>query len=114
MTFAFGAAFADRYPGFVAEAARLWAPEADDVAGALAQLAHLRAGFDLTPSLGDIACPLLALAGELDPIVPAAATRELAEAVPGARFEVVPGAAHSVLAEGGPTLLGAVISFLAE
>ncbi len=112
MTFAFAATFSDRYPGFVDEAVRLWTPEPADIGGTLEQLAHLRAGFDLAPSLAAAACPFLVLAGELDPIVPAAATAELAGAIPDARFEVVPGAAHSVLAEGGPALLEAVVAFL--
>jgi SAM-dependent methyltransferase len=33
-----------------------------DRPGALAQLAHLAAGWDLRPHLGDIACPTLVLA----------------------------------------------------
>ncbi len=112
MAFAFGAAFADAYPGFVDQAARLWAPEPEDVPGALAQLAHLREGFDLVDDAAAIACPTLVIAGALDPIVPAAASRELAAAIPGARYREVAGAAHSVLAEGGPLLLEEVLDFL--
>lgn len=112
MTFAFGAAFADRYPGFVDEAARLWAPDPADLPGARAQLAHLRQGFDLSASAAAITCPTLVLAGAVDPIVPAAASRELAAAIPGARFREVSGAAHSVLAEGGRQVLAEVEEFL--
>jgi 3-oxoadipate enol-lactonase len=113
MAFAFGARFADAYPGFVDEAARLWTPEPGDVPGALAQVAHLAAGFDLEPVAAAVRCPTLVLAGECDPLVPAAASRELAAAIPGARFRPVPEAGHSVLAEGGPELLAEVTSFLA-
>ena len=112
MAFAFGAAFADAYPGFVEQAAHLWAPEPLDVPGALAQLAHLRAGFDLSSDARAITCPTLVIAGALDPIVPAAASRELAAAIPGARYSQVAGAAHSVLAEGGPHLVEEVLDFL--
>jgi len=112
MAFAFGAAFADAYPGFVEVAARLWAPDPEDVPGALAQLAHLKAGFDLVDDAGAIVCPTLVIAGALDPIVPAAASRELAVAIPGARYREVANAAHSVLAEGGPHLLEEVLDFL--
>lgn len=112
MAFAFGASFADRYSGFVDEAAGLWAPEPEDVAGALVQLRHLAGGWDLHPSAARIACPALLLAGQLDPIAPAAATRELASLIPGARFREVPGAAHSVLAEGGPAVLDEILEFL--
>ena len=112
MAFAFGSAFADRFPGFVNQAAKLWTLDSEDVPGALAQLEHLKGGWDLRPQLGTIGCPTLVLAGELDPIVGAVATRELAAAIPEARYREVPGAAHSVLAEGGSALLDEVIEFL--
>jgi 3-oxoadipate enol-lactonase len=112
MAFAFASTFADRYPGFVDQAARLWTLDPDDLPGALQQFAHLKAGWDLRPQLAAIACPTLVLAGELDPLAPAASTRELAAAIPEARFREVPGAAHSVLAEGGTALLSEVIEFL--
>jgi len=112
MTFAFASTFADRYPGFVDQAAHLWTLDTEDQPGALQQLAHLKAGWDLRPQLGSIACPTLVLAGELDLLAPAASTRELAAAIPEARFREVPGAAHSVLAEGGSALLNEVIEFL--
>jgi len=112
MAFAFASTFADRYPGFVDQAARLWTLDTEDQPGALQQLAHLKAGWDLRPQLGGIACPTLVLAGELDPLAPAASTRELAAAIPEACYREVPGAAHSVLAEGGSALLNKVIEFL--
>ncbi len=113
MAFAFAPSFADRYPGFVDQAARLWTLDPADLPGALAQIAHLRGGWDLAPLLAAIACPTLVLAGELDPLVPATATRELAAAIPGARYRELPQAAHSVLAEGGLDLLHEVTRFLA-
>jgi len=112
MAFAFASSFADRYPGFVDQAAHLWTLEPEDRPGALAQLAHLKAGWDLRPQLAAIACPTLVLAGELDPLAPAASTRELAAAIPEARYREVPGAAHSVLAEGGSALLNEVLEFV--
>jgi 3-oxoadipate enol-lactonase len=113
MTFAFAASFTDRYPGFVAETARLWQPDPEDLPGIRGQLAHLEAGFDLRQALAAVAVPTLVLAGALDPIVPVAATRELAAAIPGAIFRVLPEAAHSVLAEGGQALLDDTLAFLA-
>lgn len=112
MAFAFAGAFADKYPGYVDQAAKLWTLEPDEVPGALQQLAHLKAGWDLRPDLARIACPTLVLAGELDPLAPAVTTRELAAAIPEARYREVPGAAHSVLAEGGAALLNEIIEFL--
>ncbi len=114
MTFAFGAGFSDRYPGFVDQAASLWAVDPADRPGVMSQIAHLRAGFDIRERLHEVACPTLVLAGEVDPIVPATSCREIADAIPRARFEIVPGAAHSVLAEGGPGLLATVTDFLAS
>lgn len=54
---------------------------------ALKQLDYLR-------RLGGITKPALYIAGELDGGAPADAMREMAEATPGSRFEIVPGAAH--------------------
>ena len=92
--------------------AGLWAPEERDAPGVAAQIAALEGHWDLRSALTRITCPTLALAGGADPLVPAEATRELAEAIPGCRFRLVPGAAHSVLAEGGPALLDEVTRFL--
>lgn len=114
MTFAFNPGFADRYPAFVDTAAGLWAPEERDLPGMAAQIAALNGHWDLRSTVARIACPVLALAGEQDPLVPAKATMELAKAIPGCRFRLVPGAAHSVLAEGGPALLEEVTRFLLD
>jgi pimeloyl-ACP methyl ester carboxylesterase len=113
MAFAFAAGFADRYPGFVDQAARLWQPEPEDIPGAIAQTDHLAAGFDLTDVTRRIVAPTLVIAGAVDPIASPAATRELADLIPHATFRLVAGAAHSVLAEGGAALLEEVRSFLA-
>jgi pimeloyl-ACP methyl ester carboxylesterase len=113
MAFAFGPTFADRYPGFVDQAARLWTLDPEDLPGAMAQIAHLTSGWDLEPLLADIVCPTLVVAGEVDPIVPAPHTRSLASAITGARYREVPLAAHSVLAEGGLALLEEVVEFFA-
>jgi len=114
MAFAFGASFADRYPGYVDQAARLWTLDPEDVPGALGQIEHLRSGWDLGPALEAVTCPTLVLAGELDPLVAAASTRELASRIVGAGYREVPRAAHSVLAEGGAALLSEVVEFLAS
>jgi pimeloyl-ACP methyl ester carboxylesterase len=112
MAFAFGSTFADAYPGFVDQAARLWTLDAEDLPGAMEQIAYLKRGWDLRPLLATIGCPTLILAGELDPLVASSTTRELAAAIPEARFREVPNAAHSVLAEGGVALLNEVVEFL--
>ena len=50
--------------------------------------------FDVRDQLGAIESPTLVCAGELDPISGPAAAREIADAVPDARLEVLAGAGH--------------------
>ncbi len=49
---------------------------------------------DSTPSLKDIAVPTLVIVGEYDLISPPDEMRAIADAIPGARFEVIQGAGH--------------------
>ena len=53
----------------------------------------------LAGELGAIHCPALIVAAELDGFVPLDRCRALAEAIPGARFEVIDGAGHAVVVE---------------
>jgi proline iminopeptidase len=57
---------------------------------------ELMRGFDVLDQLGRIDCPTLICVGELDPITPVAAAREIADALPEgrARLEVLEGAGH--------------------
>jgi pimeloyl-ACP methyl ester carboxylesterase len=50
--------------------------------------------FDALDRVGAIACPTLVCTGELDPVFPPRAARELADAIPDARLDVLPGAGH--------------------
>jgi pimeloyl-ACP methyl ester carboxylesterase len=52
--------------------------------------------FDGVDRLAEIVCPTLVCVGELDPITPVAAAREIAGALPvgSARLEVIEGAGH--------------------
>jgi pimeloyl-ACP methyl ester carboxylesterase len=50
--------------------------------------------FDVSDELARIDCPTLVCVGELDPITPPSAAREMTEAIPRARLEVVEGAGH--------------------
>ena len=47
----------------------------------------------------EIAAPTLVLAGEIDILTPPRLGRATAEAIPGARFEVMPGEAHQPFQE---------------
>jgi 3-oxoadipate enol-lactonase len=50
--------------------------------------------MDLRGDLPAITAPTLAIAGADDPATPPERLREIAEAIPGARLALVPGAAH--------------------
>ncbi len=56
----------------------------------------LMRGFDVLDQLALVDCPTLVCVGELDPITPVAAAREIVEALPDgiARLEVIEGAGH--------------------
>jgi pimeloyl-ACP methyl ester carboxylesterase len=58
------------------------------------QARPLLQGFDALDQVGAIACPTLVCTGELDPVFPPDAARELADAIRGARLEVLPDAGH--------------------
>jgi pimeloyl-ACP methyl ester carboxylesterase len=57
---------------------------------------ELMRSFDVVDRLGRVDCPTLVGVGELDPVTPVAAAREIADALPrgGARLEVTEGAGH--------------------
>lgn len=54
---------------------------------------------DRRPLLPHVACPTLVLCGEADRLTPPEHSREIAQAVPGARLEIVPGAGHMLTME---------------
>jgi proline iminopeptidase len=57
---------------------------------------ELMRSFDVVADLGRVACPTLVCAGELDPITPPAAAREIVDALPAehARLELLEEAGH--------------------
>ena len=57
---------------------------------------ELMRGFDVVDQLAHIHCPTLVCVGELDPITPVAAAREIVDALPAesARLDVIKGAGH--------------------
>ncbi len=56
-------------------------------------------GFDVMDRLGTIDRPALVVVGEDDPMTPVKYARFLAEKLPGARLEIIPGAGHMVMLE---------------
>jgi pimeloyl-ACP methyl ester carboxylesterase len=75
-------------PDFVVE--RCWETDQGVMAARLAALES----FDVTDRLWRIDVPTLVLAGARDVIVPSPRQRALAQAIPGALFEEIPGAGH--------------------
>ena len=56
-------------------------------------------GHDTADRLSQIAAPTLVLSGELDVILPPRFGRDVAQAIPGSQFEVLPGEAHQPFQE---------------
>ena len=57
------------------------------------------ANIDTAPKLKDIKVPVLCLAGEVDQSTPPPAVKAMANAIPGARYAVLPGAPHMPFVE---------------
>jgi pimeloyl-[acyl-carrier protein] methyl ester esterase len=83
-----------------------------DAAAAAAGL-DLLAREDLRPRLPRLDLPTLLVHGERDPICPAAASRAMAEAIPGAHLCVLPGAGHAPFLSRPGALAAAIRPFLA-
>jgi pimeloyl-ACP methyl ester carboxylesterase len=56
-------------------------------------------GFDLTARLPGITAPTLLIYGEDDPAATPAIGQKIADAIPGARLEIIPGARHGITME---------------
>ena len=80
--------------------------------------AHFRRGGCGPADLGEarlaITCPTLILAGEDDPVVPAAAAKRLAASLPNASVEVFRGVGHGVLRQAPTAALDLLRRFLSE
>jgi pimeloyl-ACP methyl ester carboxylesterase len=59
-------------------------------------LARQLLGIDLVDALSTIRVPVLVLAGSADRVVSPSASASTARSIPGARFEMLPGAGHMV------------------
>ena len=70
----------------------------DDVEG-WAQAWHAMANIETLPCLPTVRIPTLCLAGELDKSSPPGVVREMANAIPGARYAELPGAPHMLFIE---------------
>jgi 3-oxoadipate enol-lactonase len=72
------------------------------------------AGFDALDRLGSIAAPALVIAGELDAGAAVATTRTIADAIPGAQFDVLSGAPHMMQIENADRFTDRVMAFLRD
>lgn len=68
--------------------------------------------LDLTEKLAAVRAPTLVICGADDPGTPPAANRAIAEAIPDARFEMLPNASHQLVIEQAETFLGLLAGFL--
>ena len=72
------------------------------------------ADTDWRQALGSIAVPTLVVAGEHDPVTTPAMMRDLADAIPGARFEIVTDSSHIFVAERPDEANALLSAFLKE
>ena len=71
------------------------------------------AALDTQARLPDLRCPTLVVAGAEDPSTPPVAGRLIADQIPGARLEVIPGVSHMVPLEAPDALADLLAGFLA-
>ncbi|MBP6836031.1 MAG: alpha/beta fold hydrolase [Kofleriaceae bacterium] len=80
--------------------------------GFLRHFAAICAAPDRTAALARVTAPTVVLHGDRDPLIPAAAGRATARAIPGARLEIVPGMGHHLPSAVWPTLIAAIVDNL--
>jgi 3-oxoadipate enol-lactonase len=72
------------------------------------------AAVDTAPRLGEIRIPTLCLAGGADRSAPPPIVEAIARAIPGAAFEVIPGAPHMMFVERPAEVASAIEGFLSR
>ncbi len=87
--------------------------ESTPVQGIAGDLMSMAERPDSVPMLASIRVPTLVIVGELDPLTPPADSKLMADTIPGAKLEVIPGAAHLSNMEDPATFNRAVGDFLA-
>src|SRR5213593_3985541 len=102
----------ERQPAIVREVTTMIARQ--PVYGMVVTLGALRDRADSTPLLGQIRIPILVVAGDDDQITPAEGMEEMARAIPGAQFTVIPGSGHLSPLEQPQAVNDAVNAFLAQ
>jgi pimeloyl-ACP methyl ester carboxylesterase len=82
------------------------------VKGVVGALRAMRDRADATPLLRKIEVPTLVIAGRDDQLIPPAASRQLADAIPGALFTLIPDAGHLCPLEQPVTTTKVIAEFL--
>jgi pimeloyl-ACP methyl ester carboxylesterase len=85
-----------------------------DLAGLARQSAALIVAPPRNALLRQVRCPALVLHGADDPVIPAAAARDTAESIPGAKLVIVPGMGHDLPAALVPVCLKHIGDFVAK
>lgn len=83
-------------------------------AGAVGALAAMAGRPDARPMLAQVRAPTLILVGQDDPITPPEASKAMAAAIPGARYQVVHGAAHLAPMERADEVSAALVAWMKE
>ena len=82
-------------------------------AGCFGRACRALAGMDLTPMLPSIRNRTLVMCGALDQTTPAALAQQVAQAIPGARYEEIADSGHCPMLEQPAALVAAMQAFLA-
>lgn len=69
---------------------------------------------DLRKDLAKIHVPTLVISGEKDSTVPLRSQKDLVERIPGARWEVIPGAGHAVIVDHPQEFNQVMLAYLSE
>lgn len=85
-----------------------------DPAATARQLAAIVAAQARNGILKNVICPALIIHGEDDPLVPCAAGRDTATAIPGSKLEIIPGMGHDITEALVPVLLEYIVPFIIE
>lgn len=89
-------------------AARMYERGVNDP-GLARQVAAVYASPDRRPALAKLSLPALVIHGAEDPLIKPEAGREVAEAIPGARFELIQGLGHGILKPAWERLAGLIM-----
>ncbi len=84
------------------------------VPGIVGALHAMRERPDSTPLLEQIRVPVLVIAGDDDPIAPAEGMEEMARAIPGAQFVLIPDSGHLSPLEQPKAVSAAINAFLVQ